>query len=112
MKKRTNVLITIFIVMSCFFMLSSCGNNDPVLSGRYVGVYDSSQFLIFEGNTVTLHEGDTEIRSGTYRFHNDTLILNWDGFAEAFTLDDNHMTLFHGNSNHDNFDEIAFIKEN
>jgi hypothetical protein len=113
MNRQKWITIAIGILLTiCLFMLSGCNNNTPVLSGRYESVDDSSGFLVFEGNTVTLFESGTEVRSGTYRFHNDTLILNWENYAEAYTLDEAHNTLFHGSSNHDNFGEVAFLKIN
>ena len=111
MKKRSTAIATVCVILTAFlFIISSCSNNDPVLSGRYQSVDDNSVVLMFEGNTVTLFEDNTEVRSGTYRWHNDTLILNWDGLTEAFTLDESQDNLFQGNSARDDFGELVFTR--
>ena len=113
MKKRTLLIIfTVVALTTLLLALSGCSGSDPELSGRYVCVENSSRYLVFAGNTVTLYEDGIQVRSGTYRFDSQgALILNFEGFTERYTLSENNETLYHGNFALDNAGETAFIKE-
>ena len=64
-KRILPFVLALLILTASMFMLSGCSGDK--LSGKYLSVNDSSDYLIFDGNTVTLYENGIQTRSGKFR---------------------------------------------
>jgi hypothetical protein len=117
MKKQLAMFVTLSVMLIAFMVtLGGCSGSDSTpettetLSGTYVSVEDSTKHLEFSGTKVTLYEDGNQVRSGDYRFQGGALIISYNDFSERYTLDESRDTLFQGNSNRDDYGEVAFTK--
>ena len=122
MVKKVVVFITI---VALILILSGCGSSQISgrISGRFISVDNSLEYLVFEGNRVALYEDGIQIWSSTFiestRTSDDVyfIIIEAGGAlltSLRFWTDVNKETIFSnirdGNLNF--VGDIAFVKEN
>ena len=122
MKKRLfSLALVLAMAVTLIAALSGCGAK---LGEKYVSVDDSSVYLIFDGNTVALHENGNPVRNGTFTESAKTssgryLLRIWyeiDGTSteERYWLDEKKETIYAAvfEEGVETVGEAAFIKQN
>jgi hypothetical protein len=101
MKRLLTLVLALLAFMTLVFMLNGCVGR---LSGTYVNPDDDSNYLVFEGQTVTLYEDGNQTRSGIFRESARTstrqylLTITYEvegsSFDERYLLDESKETIY------------------
>ena len=97
-KQPLAMVVACVMLITLVFMLSGCGSNP---SGKYIDPNDSTVYLVFEGDKVTLHESNNQTRNGTFTESGKTstkqylLRIRYDGVSgeQMYWLDEDRNTI-------------------
>jgi len=117
MRKQILSIALGLTALALVILLSGCSGSK--LSGTYVNPDDSSNYVVFEGKTVTLYEDGNKTISGTFTESAKSasgylLIITYEGSSpEHYWLDENKNTISFGVDSAEGIKvgEVAFVKE-
>ena len=122
MKKKSiaNTIATLIMVMTFMLILNSCGTSGAKPSGTFTNPDDSSNYMVFDKDTVTVYENGNQVRNGTYTSSAKTsdkylLVITYEDSSPSkrYWIDENQTTIYYGIDTKDGVlqGDIAFVKE-